>query len=74
MMFRVDLHGTVDLIHIGKVLLVSKCGNESMFVYTWIEPMVVINSQPWGIGHWFVFKRVCVHRICMKNTYFSDSF
>ena len=32
---------------------------------TWIEPMVVINSQPWGIGHWFVFKRVCVH--CIGN-------
>ena len=41
---------------------------------TWIEPMVVINSQPWGIGHWFVFKRVCVHCIGMKGTYFSDSF
>ena len=36
--------------------------------------MVVINSQPWGIGHWFVFKRVCVHCIGMKGTYFSDSF
>ena len=36
--------------------------------------MVVINSQPWGIGHWFVFKRVCVHCIGMKATYFSDSF
>ena len=43
-------------------------------LYTWIEPMVVINSQPWGIGHWFVFKRVCVHCIGMKGTYFSDSF
>ena len=41
---------------------------------TWIEPMVVRNSQPWGIGHWFVFKRVCVHCIGMKATYFSDSF
>ena len=41
---------------------------------TWIEPMVVINSQPWGIGHWFVFKRVCVHCIGMKGTYFSNSF
>ena len=41
---------------------------------TWIEPMVVINSQPWGIGHWFVFKRVCVHCIGMKGTYLSDSF
>ena len=41
---------------------------------TWIEPMVVINSQPWGIGHWFVLKRVCVHCIGMKATYFSDSF
>ena len=41
---------------------------------TWIEPMVVINSQPWGIGHWFVFKRVCVHCLGMKGTYFSDSF
>ena len=36
--------------------------------------MVVINSQPWGINHWFVFKRVCVHCIGMKATYFSDSF
>ena len=36
--------------------------------------VVVINSQPWGIGHWFVFKRVCVHCIGMKATYFSDSF
>ena len=36
--------------------------------------MVVINSQPWGIGHWFVFKRVCVHCIGMKGTYFSDFF
>ena len=36
--------------------------------------MVVINSQPWGIGHWFVFKRVCVHYIGMKATCFSDSF
>ena len=27
-----------------------------------------------GIGHWFVFKRVCVHCIGMKATYFSDSF
>ena len=43
-------------------------------VTTWIEPTVVINSQPWGIGHWFVFKRVCVHCIGMKDTYFSDSF
>ena len=30
--------------------------------------------QPWGIGHWFVFKRVCVHCVSMKGTYFSDSF
>ena len=36
---------------------------------TWIEPMVVINSQPWGIGHWFVFKRVCVHCIGMNESY-----
>ena len=42
--------------------------------WSWIEPMVVINSQPWGIGHWFVFKRVCVHCIGMKGIYFSDSF
>ena len=42
---------------------------------TWIETMVIINSQPWGIGNWCVFKRVCsVHCICMKDTYFSDSF
>ena len=41
---------------------------------TRIEPMVVINSQQWGIGHWFVFKRVCVHCVGMKGTYFSDSF
>ena len=44
------------------------------FTLTWIEPMVVINSQPWGIGHWFVFKRVCVHCKGIKGTYFSDSF
>ena len=45
--------------------------NASCQFSTWIEPMVVINSQPWwGIGHWFVFKRVCVHcimHICMKH-------
>ena len=28
---------------------------------TWIESMVVIKSQLWGICHWFVFKQVCVH-------------
>ena len=27
---------------------------------TWIEPMVVINSQPWGIVYWLVFKRLPV--------------
>ena len=51
-------------------MLTAQCNYKG----TWIEPMVVINSQPWGIGHWFVFKRVCVHCIGMKATYFSDSF
>ena len=27
---------------------------------TWIEPMVVINSQPWGIVYWLLFKRLPV--------------
>ena len=27
---------------------------------TWIEPMVVTNSQPWGILYWLVFKRLPV--------------
>ena len=27
---------------------------------TWIEPMVVINSQPWGIVYWLVFKSLPV--------------
>ena len=30
------------------------------FSATWIEPMVVINSQPWGIVYWLVFKRLPV--------------
>ena len=39
---------------------------------TWIKLMVVLNSQPWGIGHWFVFKRVCVHVhfVHMKDVFF----
>ena len=31
-----------------------------MVVHTWIEPMVVINSQPWGIVYWLAFKRLPV--------------
>ena len=30
------------------------------YASTWIEPMVVINSQPWGIIYWLVFKRLPV--------------
>ena len=32
----------------------------AMLLTTWIEPMVVINSQPWGIVYWLVFKRLPV--------------
>ena len=31
-----------------------------ILVITWIESMVVINSQPWGIVYWLVFKRLPV--------------
>ena len=35
-------------------------GQQTNNFITWIEPMVVINSQPWGIVYWLAFKRLPV--------------
>ena len=39
---------------------------------TWIEPMVVINSQPWGIVYWLVFKRLPVTNYIPVFASFSE--
>ena len=53
-----NLHEEIKLQKCTKQLM--KAREQGYLLNTWIEPMVVINSQPWGIVHWLLFKRLHV--------------